>query len=312
MGFFDWLFGTDDPPDEGERSGEMVELPTGGGETTMVSRQRYRDEILPDQIAQAGGDPEQLFQTVRLAVDKGLAEAALQPARRLRELDADPERSATLLGLVYWKMGRLERAEATYRAHLEEHGDSGVVLLNLAKVYDQRGEQERARATLREAIEVRPNLEPAVDWWASMHAERADERQAGEAYRRALREVADLSEAWYAQARLAHLHLERGEDERGLALARKVATEFGGTERVMMLLTGPLGEAGHLEEMIELFAERYEATEHSPLVGLNLVHACLETGCVELGLELCEALAGEETPEIREPLERARQALEEA
>jgi tetratricopeptide (TPR) repeat protein len=310
MGLIDWLFSSFDDPETAEEGSEWIELPTGDGETSRISRERYGDEILPDQIEEAGDDPEQLFQTLRLAVDKDVLEPCLEAARRLRELDPDRERSATLLGLIHWKMDRLDRAEEVYASYLDEHGESGVVLMNLARVHDNRGDRERTKETLWRAIEVRPNLENAVDWWASLHADEVDDDQAHEAYRRALREVADLSDAWYARARLAHFHLEQGDKEEGLAVARKVAAEAGGEPRVMMLLTGPLGEHGHLDEMIELFGEQYDPSRHSPFAGLNLVHACIETEREELGRELLEALEDEDDPEIRESLEQAREALE--
>lgn len=311
MGLIDWLFSSFDDPETMREGSEWIELPTGDGETSRVSRQRYRDEILPDQIEQAGDDAERLFQTLRLAVDKDVVEPCLEAAERLRELDADRERSATLLGLIHWKMDRLDRAEEVYESYLDEHGESGVVLMNLARVHDKRGDREQAKETLWRAIEVRPNLENAVDWWASLHADEVDDEEAHEAYRRALREAADQPDSWYARARLAHFHLEQGDEEEGLAVARKVAAEAGDEPRVMMLLTGPLGEHGHLEEMIEFFGDQYDPTRHNPLAGLNLIHACIETDRRELGRELLAGLEERDAPQVRESLEKAREALEE-
>ncbi|MFB6352383.1 MAG: tetratricopeptide repeat protein, partial [Bradymonadaceae bacterium] len=149
MGFWDWLFGAGGDGQEGGQGGaDMIEVLDEEGEEMRVPRQKYADEVLPKQLEQAGDDPEALYGTLRRALDEGFAEECLEAARRLRDIDDNPERGATILGLTYWKLDRLEDAEQVYRDYIDEHGESAIVSTNLAKIHAERDETERAKEVL--------------------------------------------------------------------------------------------------------------------------------------------------------------------
>lgn len=308
MGFFDWLFG--DGEGEGEGGADMIEVLDEQGEEMMVPRDQYAEEVLPKQLAQADDDPEALYGVVRRALDEGFAEECLEAAERLREVDDNPERGATILGLTYWKLGRLDEAEQVYRDYVDEHGESGIVVTNLAKIHAERGETDRAKEVLWEAIELAPNLQNAVDMWVNLHCDGAEEEDVEQTYRSSLLEIAGLEEAWYARGLLAQFCLEHDEDERGLEYAREVAEMAGDEPGALMTVTGPLGEHGFTEEMVEWFGEAFDPDVHNPYAGLNLARACVETDNEELGRALVEKLEDYPHSDVRESIEEVRKALD--
>jgi len=306
MGLFNWLFGDIAPPDEEDP--EMIEVPDEEGEEMRIPREEYAESVLPKQLEQAGEEPEALYRTIRRALDEGFAEECLPYAETLRDIDEDPERGATILGLTYWKLGRFDDAERVYRSYIDEYGESGVVLTNVAKLHAERGDADRAREVLWKAIELAPNLQNAVDWWINLECEGVEDVE--QTYRSRLLEIAGLEGAWYARGLLAHFCLEHDEDERGLDHAREVAEMAGSEPGALMTVTGPLGEHGYPREMVEWFGEAFDPEVHNPYAGLNLARASLEADRDELARELAEKLASHSHAEIREGAQEVKNALE--
>jgi hypothetical protein len=58
-----------------------------------------------------------------------------------------------------------------------------------------------------------------------------------------------------------------------LALYEEVLGAAGDRADVLVTISGDLGATGHLREIIELVAPRYDADLHGPAVGLNLIQA---------------------------------------
>ncbi|MFB6352384.1 MAG: hypothetical protein ABEN55_22365, partial [Bradymonadaceae bacterium] len=159
-----------------------------------------------------------------------------------------------------------------------------------------------------EAIELDPNLQNAVDMWLNLHCEGVEDVE--QTYRSSLLELAGLEGAWYARGLLAQFCLEHDEDERALEYAREVAEMAADEPGALMTVTGPLGEHGYTDEMVELFGEAFDPQVHNPFAGLNLARACVETDRKELGRALVEKLEEHPHPDVAEGVEEVRKALE--
>ena len=55
---------------------------------------------------------------------------------------------------------------------MSAHGESGIILANLAKVYDHKGDHPRAMETLWHALELDPNQENGLGWYEQIHREK--------------------------------------------------------------------------------------------------------------------------------------------
>jgi hypothetical protein len=95
-------------------------------------------------------------------------------------------------------------------------------------------------------------------------------------------------------------------DARDLAGAMTIYEEVfaGAGDRADVLLTasGDLGTHGHVREIIELVAPRYDAQRHGPAAGLNLLQAYIVSGQHEAAQHLLDLLFALGRPELEERL----------
>lgn len=314
MGLLDFLFGSgdasSDPPTSGAEHGEgPIRAFDPDGRPVEVDRETYRDTVLPRQIDQTRDHPERLHDVLQIALREGFAEEVIDAARHLYRIDSDPVRGATTLAEALAGADRSNEAEEVLESHVDEHGRSARVSSQLARLYADRGDFERARQYTEEALEREPNLRVAVDFWAEL-AERDPDLQSTRRERYAA--LVEQFDTWYARGRLAQLLLEHGESERAIELVEELLERGADQPGALLLATGPLGSHGHLEEMVELVAPRFDPEIHDDRVGINLAQACAETGQPARAAELCDALDSSSDRRIRKQVERVRSNLPDA
>lgn len=278
MGLFDKLFGkkpTPPPLPPSPKEGEPIKVFDGYGRELHITREAWRT-ILPGNLKAVWNDPEQLAQLViQCMQDEFFAEMQI-PAEHLVRIDPNRERAAAILGIVYLKLGLLDAAEKALQRYVEDHGPTGSILTNLAKVYAARGQQARVDQTLWRALEMDPNLDNGLMWQVALARERGGDAGADEA----LRKVASLPKSWRARVWLARTALlERRLDDalslygEALTLApRPVPTE------ILQQISGDLGNHGHLPEILTLVAPHFDVAYHGLAVGSNLIKANLDLG----------------------------------
>ena len=95
-------------------------------------------------------------------------------------------------------------------------------------------------------------------------------------------------------------------DARDLPAAVAIYEEVLGTsgERadVLVTISGDLGSRGHIAEIIELIAPRYDAERHGPATGLNLLQAYLAARNADAAQHLLDILFALDRPELEERL----------
>jgi len=88
-----------------------------------------------------------------------------------------------------------------------------------------------------------------------------------------------------------------------LAIYEEVlATPAGDRPDVLVAVSGDLGSHGHVGEIIELVAPRYDAEKHGPATGLNLLQAYLALRNPDAAQHVLDILFGLQRPELEERL----------
>lgn len=270
------------------------------GRELALTKEQWRDNVLLGNLERVKDDPEQLYSMLAGALDDGFAADIVPYAEHLRRTDPNAARGATLLGVVYLQLNRLDDAERVFEAHRHEHGDEAYVLTNLAKVYAARGDEPRAEETLWRGLTLDPNQENAFGWYVSEAQERGGDKAAADAIAR----VAELPGSWRARIWQARSALERRElgaalrlyDEALAICPRPVPADM------LMQLSGDLGNHGHLVELIKLTAPHFDADVHGLQVGNNLLKANVDLGRVDHAQALLEKLYALERPDFQETL----------
>ena len=94
-----------------------------------------------------------------------------------------------------------------------------------------------------------------------------------------------------------------GQDLPGaVAIYEEVLTAAGERADVLVTISGDLGVNGHLREIIELVAPRYDADRHGPAAGLNILQAYLALRNAEAAQHLLDILFALKRPELEERL----------
>ena len=244
------------------------------GHEMMITRQEWRDKILLGNLAKHSDDPDQLYSMLVSALNDGFAADVIEYAEQLARIDHIPSRAATILGIAYMQVDRLDDAERTLRDFIAERGEEGVVLTNLAKILAAKGDNPNAEATLWHALELDPNQDNGLAWFVAINNERGGEASVSKAIRR----VAALPTSWRAQLWLARDALARLD----LATAQRLYDEaLSRAERpvpadLLMQMSGDLGMKGYMAEAVTLTEPHYDATTHGLEVGNNLIKAMVE------------------------------------
>jgi hypothetical protein len=213
------------------------------------------------------------------AFNDGFFSEVLQAAAQLHRIDPLPSRGACAYAIALLKCNELEQAEEVLRRYLQQHGENGSVLTNLAKVYAARKQDQKAEEILWHALEVDPNQDNGLGWYAVMHRERKGEQ----GWTEALRCVAALPTSWRAQIWLARSALERHDLKNALELYRESLSRCSSEipSDLLMQMSGDLGKHGDLTDLLQVTEPHFKPELHGLAVGNNLVKAHLDLGQIE-------------------------------
>jgi tetratricopeptide (TPR) repeat protein len=279
---------------------EMIKVFDAYGREHQFTREDWRIKVLPEQFKQHWNDPEQLGAVIEQALRDGFFDESLEPAKQLQRIDPNNSRGAIYQGVALLQLKRSQDAEDVLNAGLRKHGEDGVLLTNLAKAQSGLGRSDQAEATLWKALQLDPNMENAVLWYAVREKERGGE--SGE--REALLRLAALPGSWRALLWLAQAELQK-ENNLPKAMHHYAETlhrmEIISAD-VLMQISGDLGKSGHIIELIELCAPRFDPKTHGLPVGNNLLKAYVDTGQAELARRTLQQLYSQQRPDWKQTL----------
>jgi Flp pilus assembly protein TadD len=287
------------------------------GRICEIPREEWRTKVLPVNFQQNWNNPEQLAGLIQNALNDGFIADCLEPARQLQRNDPQPKRGATYLAVILLQLKQYDEAERVVTEAMRRHGEDGVLLTNLAKAQSGKGDEALAERTLWRALEVDPNLDNGLLWYAAIHRDRGGEAAALESLRR----VAALPGSWRAQLWIARDALKSNRLDEALGLYGECLARAGKPVPADLLqqVSGDLGNAGHLPEILRLVQPHFDAATHGLMVGNNLIKAHVDLGQFESARRLLDQLYALKRGDWKEHLQywdteiaKARVALHEA
>jgi len=96
-----------------------------------------------------------------------------------------------------------------------------------------------------------------------------------------------------------------------LAIYEEVLGQAGDRADVLVTISGDLGSTGHVAQIIELVAPRYDADRHGPATGLNLLQAYLAARDAEAAQHVLDILFSLNRPELEDRLHGFSNAIAE-
>ena len=278
----------------------MIRVFDSSGRELFITRQAWRDDVLKPNLLKAWNQPDELYNMILSALNDGFRSDVVDAAQQLHKIDHDHVRGACVWGIVLMEEGKLDRAEKVFQDHAAKHGEGGVILTNLAKVYSKRKDDAKAVALLWHALELDPNQDNGVLWYQAIHRDRGGESAAQESLQR----VAALPASWRAQLWLARAALQSRLLEPALSYYRESLSRVGRPvpTDVLMQISGDLGNAAHLTELLALTEPLFDPAIHGIQVGNNLIKSHLDLGQLDAARHILDQLYAQKRPDWRESL----------
>lgn len=278
-----------------EPTADMIRVHDEYGRELFLTRDQWRTNVLLGAIKSQWNDPERLYGTIVQALQDGFRADIVDAAQHLYRTDPNKERAATVWGIVLMEEGRLGEAQVVLQDFITQHGESGVILTNLAKVFSKRGEDAQSEATLWHALEIDPNQDNGMGWYGVIHKERGGEP----AWLDAMRRVAALPGSWRAQLWLARNALQEKRTDAAMDLYRDTFARLPVPAPIdfLMQMTGDMGNAGLLRQAIALAEPAFVPQTHGLNVGNNLIKAHLDLGEIEPARAILEKLYAQKRPD---------------
>ncbi|MDB6034753.1 MAG: hypothetical protein JWM16_5091, partial [Verrucomicrobiales bacterium] len=254
------------------------------GRLTEFSREDWRTKVLPLNFEAARDNPDTLVKIISSSLADGFIVECLNSARRLRTLD--PKRGGLLLGVVMNGLQRFEEGQRILSETIQNHGEDGQILANLAQAYQGLEQESLAEETLWRALVLDPNLNQGFAWYLRMDRARGKEDD------EALRRIAAIPGAWRAKIWLAKRALDTKNIEEGLQIYREslsCAVKPYPAD-LLMEMSGHLANAGYLPEALQLVEPHFEPAVHGLQVGNNLIKIHFDLGQLDSAEKIIQRL----------------------
>jgi predicted Zn-dependent protease len=304
MGLLDKLRQAKKPatePVHQDKEPNLIQVFDKSGTPLYLTKEEWRTKVLPGMLSARWDSPDELYQVIVGTLQDGLPADVAEATEHLYRIDPNRSRAVCAWANVLLGMNQIDKAERILNSHIEQYGEEGYVVANLAKVHAARNENHHAAAILWHALELDPNQKMAVGWFAAIANERGGKSAMVEAWER----VAALPGSWHAQLWLARAALESDNTPRALAYYRESLARVGETVPAEFLqqMSGDLGIHGRFTELVELTETYFIPEVHGLQVGNNLIKANIELGHLQRARQILNLLRTQPRPDWRAHLD---------
>jgi tetratricopeptide (TPR) repeat protein len=289
---------TSDHNRESQLKEETIEFYDAYGTKMLISKLEWVRKVLPDQLQKHWNEPSELYNDILLSLNDGLPEYVVDAAQHLKEIDNIKERGYVILSIVYMKIDRNDDAQIVLEEYIRFNGKTGTVLTNLAKAYQAQGKHQKCMDTLWEGLQLDPNQENGLAWWLALKKE-----QGGiNTYVQALHEASTIPGSYLPQLYTARNYIENKDFDTALNMYRHLIREHGQKDDVLFMISGDMGQAGLIKEMLDLVAPLFDVNRNNERIGFNLLQGYLETKNNQEGQKLISQLMQLNRPDLKQYL----------
>ncbi|MGC5325000.1 tetratricopeptide repeat protein [Brevibacillus sp. SYSU BS000544] len=271
---------------------DFIEFTNEHGQKIELPRETYREKIIPQKLEQYWDEKEMLRQFAIELVAQGFNEEGAKAADRLLELFGPIEPALIFRAVVHMQAQEFDPAKQLLLYVIHHYPNSGNAYTNLAKIFAYEGDEEKAFEILEGGLVKDPNQDNGLDWYVANFLEHGKKEQLFER----LELIAKQEGAWRPQLIMGRLALE----DENLLLAmdkyQEAITKSGNSEVTIMNVTGELGQAGYVYQLIQVAEKYWQPTFEYPYTGFNYANALISTDQKQQAVTVLKAML----PHIRE------------
>ncbi|MGO0060718.1 tetratricopeptide repeat protein [Brevibacillus fluminis] len=288
---------------------DFIEFTNEHGQCVQIAREEYEKKIIPQNLELYWDNPEMLRQFAMELVRDGFGLQGGKAADRLLELYGRIEPALNFRAVAHMQAGELDEAKKVLIECIEKYPESGAAFTNIAKILAYEGEGNKAFEALQQGLVYDPNQESAMDLYVHSFLE-LEQR---ELLLERLKELGEIEGAWRPHMVLGRLTLEDGNLLVALQAYREAIKKAGESEEVIMNVTGELGQAGYVYQLIQIAEQYWKPTFAHPFTGFNYANALLATEQGEKAIavlcEMKESIAEPYKHTVEQFMERLPQEL---
>lgn len=278
---------------------DYIEFTNEFGHRVEISREEYQKKIIPYNLEMYWEDKDKLRQFAMELVRDQFPEQAAVAADRLIELYGPIESALIFRSVVHMQAREFEQAKALLLTCLERFPTSGAAFTNLAKIYAFEGDQQKSFATLEAGLIKDPNQESGLDMYVELLAANKKE----ELFKR-LEDLGQREHAWRPQLLLGRLYLLEGNLLRAVQFYKEAIERCPEREAVVIAVTGELGQAGYVYQLIQIAEHYWSDAFVFPYAGFNYANALIATDQKEKALSILQAMQQHVAEEYRPLIEQ--------
>ncbi|WP_232699694.1 tetratricopeptide repeat protein [Brevibacillus daliensis] len=278
---------------------EFIQFENEDGQSMEMTRGDFQQKIIPLYMEKYWDDNENLRQFAMELVRKEFPAEATKAAERLLELYGPIEPAMIFRSIVHIQMGEFKEAMALLHETIEKYPQAAPAYLNLARLYGQDGNEQMAGKLLQQTLLIDPNQESALDWLTGSFME-AGKKEELCAY---LNELGKREDAWRPHFVLAHISLKDGDLLTAVNMFKETLAKVNGNEQMVMNVTGELGQAGYVYQLIQISEEYWKPSFERPFAGFNYINALIQTDQTEKAMEVLELLVEHTRAEYKETVQ---------
>ncbi|WP_139489457.1 tetratricopeptide repeat protein [Brevibacillus dissolubilis] len=265
---------------------EFIEFHNEDGQTVQMSRDEFREKILPKNLELLWDDKEELRQFAMRLLQDQFTEEASKAADRLVELWGPIEPALVFRSIVHLQAGEFDQAKTLLERVIEIYPESAPAYINLARLYAHEGQEEQAAEFLKRGLLIDPNEENGVNWIVASFMQLGKKEELFER----LEELAQHEQAWRPLFVMAQISLREGDLLTGMNMYKRALDRVNGHEELVMNVTGELGQAGYPYQLIQIAEEYYKPTFIVPYTGFNYINALFQTDQKDKALQVLKEL----------------------
>jgi len=283
---------------------DYIEFTNEFGHRVEISREEYQKKIIPYNLEMYWDDKDKLRQFAMELVRDQFPQQAAVAADRLIELYGPIESALIFRAVVHLQAREINEAKALLESCLERFPQSGAAHTNLAKIYAFEGDQQKAFATLEEGLHKDPNNENGLDMYLQSF-QAANQQE--ELFKR-LEQLAQLEGAWRPQFLLGRLYLQENL-LKSMQWYKEAIERCPEKEAVVIAVTGELGQAGYVYQLIQIAEQYWSSTFIFPYSGFNYANALISTDQKEKALSVLQEMQPHVAEEYRPLVEQFLQRM---